>query len=176
MSKEIIESMAISLHAKLDRKNIFPPLYNDPESYVPSVPSNDNYQQKRIPNASLMCRRNVHMEAKHKGSFDMRVISKVTGIFWNNASFEEKTVYKKLFKRVNEIYHERKYSHLLIPTPSTPSKDLEETPMIYYSFSSPPTISLPLSITINNINPKNFFHDYQTNELSLYILYDTIFL
>jgi hypothetical protein len=34
------------------------------------------------------------MEAKHKGSFDMRVISKVTGIFWNNASFEEKTVYK----------------------------------------------------------------------------------
>ena len=32
---------------------------------------------------------------------NMRV--KVTSIFWNNASIEEKTVYKKLFKHVHEI-------------------------------------------------------------------------
>jgi RNA-binding protein YhbY len=31
---------------------------------------------------------------------------KVTSIFWNNASIEEKTIYKKLFKRVHEIQKE----------------------------------------------------------------------
>src|SRR6266542_681778 len=96
-----VEYLAISLIARLDRGNIFPPSINDPESFVSSVgTSNGNspsIRQKRPPNAFLICRKNVQEETKRKESYNMRVISKVTSILWKNASIEERNVYKRLF-------------------------------------------------------------------------------
>nr|CAG8469761.1 11286_t:CDS:2 [Entrophospora candida] len=62
---------------------------------------------KRPQNAFLLCRKNVHQEAKRIGSCNMRIISKVTGIMWKNASAQEKQVYERLADRVNEIQNQR---------------------------------------------------------------------
>ncbi|CAB5110679.1 hypothetical protein RhiirA5_469358 [Rhizophagus irregularis] len=94
--------LATSLIEKLNRKNIFPPLFNDPESFVPTGRS------RKPSNSFLICRRNVCKEAKGKGTYNMRVISKAAALLWNNATFEEKKVYKTIAKRVNEIHEIRK--------------------------------------------------------------------
>jgi len=105
-----IKELAMSLMVRLDRRNIFPPLYNDPETFIPS---SDNLTKlsfrrpKRCPNAFLLCRKNVHEEANRIGTSNMRVISKVTSILWKNASPEEKNVYKKLADHVYEIHYRR---------------------------------------------------------------------
>ncbi|CAB4403110.1 unnamed protein product [Rhizophagus irregularis] len=95
-----IENLATSLINMIDRKNIFPPLFNNPESYISPV----GPRTKKPPNSFLICRINVHNEAKRKGIYSMRVISKAASILWKQASSEEKDVYKKLSERVFEIY------------------------------------------------------------------------
>ncbi|RIA80107.1 hypothetical protein C1645_793252, partial [Glomus cerebriforme] len=106
-----IEYLAMSLIVRLDRGNIFPPLHNNPESFISSVgTSNKNspsYRPKRPPNAFLICRKNVQEESKRKGSYNMRIISKVTSILWKTASLEEREVYKRLVDRVYEIHYRR---------------------------------------------------------------------
>jgi len=83
-----IEDLAMSLIVRLDRRNIFPPLLNNPETFLSPTDNLTNLsfrRPKRSPNAFLVCRRNVHEEATRKGTFNMRIISKVTGILWKNA-------------------------------------------------------------------------------------------
>jgi hypothetical protein len=102
-SKDSIEYLATSLINKIDRRNIFPPYYNDPETYI--CPIGGGPRSKKPPNTFIICRRNVYQEAKRKGIFHMRVISKAASILWNRASREEKEVYKRLFDRVREFYY-----------------------------------------------------------------------
>ncbi|CAB4478113.1 hypothetical protein RhiirA5_394252 [Rhizophagus irregularis] len=105
-----IEYLANSLIVRLDRRNIFPPLHNNPELFLSSVSSLNNlssYRPKRPPNAFLICRKNVQEESKRKGTYNMRIISKVTSILWKNATREEREVYKRLVNNVYEIHHKR---------------------------------------------------------------------
>ncbi|GBC09227.1 hypothetical protein RclHR1_00870018 [Rhizophagus clarus] len=99
-NKFSIEFLAVSLIERINRKNIFPPLFNDPESFVPPPGS----RSRRSPNSFLICRKNVHKEAKRRGSQNMRVISKAASILWNSASIEEKKAYKAIAERVYEIH------------------------------------------------------------------------
>ena len=73
-----IEDLAMPLVVRLDRKNIFPPLL---KIFLP-ITDLSSRRPKRSPNAFLICRKDVHEEATRKGTFNMRVISKVTGILW----------------------------------------------------------------------------------------------
>ncbi|GBB96401.1 hypothetical protein RclHR1_27450001 [Rhizophagus clarus] len=105
-----IEYLANSLIVRLDRRNIFPPLHDNPELFLSSVGSVSNlssYRPKRPPNAFLICRKNVQEESKRRGSYNMRIISKVTSILWKNASREEREVYKRLVNSVYEIHYKR---------------------------------------------------------------------
>ncbi|CAG8762719.1 10238_t:CDS:1, partial [Acaulospora morrowiae] len=70
---------------------------------------------------------NVHHEAKLQGQCNMRVISKVTGILWRNASAEEKEMYEELANRVSIVYAQRyhgeephHYYHQNMPDPYLP--------------------------------------------------------
>ncbi|CAG8606673.1 6280_t:CDS:1 [Acaulospora morrowiae] len=101
-----LDGLAESLICQLDRNRIFPPHHNDPEELVLAAHSK-NKVPKRSPNAFLLCRKNVHKEAKRVGVCNMRVISKVTGILWRNSSVEEKEVYEELAKHIREIYVQR---------------------------------------------------------------------
>lgn len=133
-----IEFLAISLVEKLDRKNIFPPLFNDPESFVVPVES----KAKKPPNSFLICRRNVCKEANKSGNHSMRTISKAASILWNGATPQEKRVYKKLAVRVYEIYALRYSLSFKIEStelPKEPSPSLAQPPI---SVPSPTTTTL----------------------------------
>ncbi|CAB5379163.1 unnamed protein product [Rhizophagus irregularis] len=113
-----MENLAISLINILNRRNIFPPLFNNPESFVHPVDS-----KKKPFNSFMICRRNVYKESNRKGNHNMRVISKAAGILWNSASLEEKNVYKEIANRVHEIYLLRSCTFkfkLKIPFPKEP--------------------------------------------------------
>src|SRR5271169_1886423 len=107
-----IEDLALTLITRLDRKNIFPPMYNDPESFLAPFDDADiSFRRpKRSPNAFLICRKNVHEEAMCKGAYNMRIVCKATGILWKGASSKEKDVYKKIADQVYEIHRRRKSS------------------------------------------------------------------
>ncbi|CAB5352887.1 uncharacterized protein OCT59_003437 [Rhizophagus irregularis] len=120
MSKGVIpvENLAVTLMNKLNRRNIFPPLFNNPESFVPPIDS-----KKKPFNSFLICRRNVYKESNCKGNHNMRVICKAASILWNNATLEEKNVYKEIADRVYEIYLLRSGTFnfkLNIPFPKEP--------------------------------------------------------
>src|SRR2546429_9764007 len=71
-----IEDLAQSLVVHLDRHHIFPPLINNPESFLPPIDNmtrSSMRRPKRSPNAFLVCRRNVLEEASRKGTYNMRV-------------------------------------------------------------------------------------------------------
>src|SRR6266536_3189100 len=104
-----IDYLARSLLYRLDRNNIFPPVYNNPELFLSSVVDRSIFiRPKRPANAFLLCRRNVQEETKRQGSYiNMRIISKAASILWNNASLTEKIVYRNLYKRVYEIRNKR---------------------------------------------------------------------
>jgi hypothetical protein len=143
-----IEDLAMALIVRLDRKNIFPPVLNDPEAFLtPADTTNMSFRRpKRSPNAFLVCRRNVHEEATRRGTYNMRVISKVTGILWKNASAEEKDVYKKLADRIYEIHYRRTSSLYRRMTATT----MKERPTYkpYYSF--PVQLPPPTSQNVSN--------------------------
>jgi len=100
MDNLYIETSANALIFELDRKNIFPPLLNDPESFI-----SQKRDTKRTPNAFLICKMNVHKEAVRKGiNSNMRTICKATSILWKNASLEEKNKYKQLADNVKSHF------------------------------------------------------------------------
>jgi hypothetical protein len=187
-----IEYLAKSLVVRLDRKNIFPPSYNNPEIFVPSVGSSKNstklssVRPRKPPNAFLICRKNVQEESKRKGTFNMRVISKVTSILWKNATFEEKEVYKRLVESVCEIYYKR--NSMIYKKTSSKKKSLSrksnsttlsEGPVVTppppflsppSSFSSPspsPSLSPPLSTCLIAPSNSNFNFNLADNDFLL---------
>ncbi|CAG8752003.1 10185_t:CDS:1, partial [Acaulospora colombiana] len=90
----------------IDRGMIFPPHYNSPEDLInPSKVKTSGIP--RPPNGFLLCRKNVHKQAKQHGIHNMRVISKVTGILWRGASPDEKEQYEKLAMQVQNLHSER---------------------------------------------------------------------
>ncbi|CAG8518088.1 19873_t:CDS:2 [Racocetra persica] len=101
-----LEFLANALMSSLDRGKIFPPQLNNPEELL-SAHYNRISPPTRPPNGFLLCRKNVHFEAKQQGHCNMRVISKVTGILWRTASAEEKEAYEQLAQAVNYVYAQR---------------------------------------------------------------------
>ncbi|CAG8580562.1 23949_t:CDS:2 [Cetraspora pellucida] len=101
-----LEFLANALMNSLDRGKIFPPRLNNPEELL-SAHCNRISPPTRPPNGFLLCRKNVHFEAKQQGHCNMRVISKVTGILWRTASAEEKEAYEQLAQAVNMVYAQR---------------------------------------------------------------------
>ncbi|CAG8685181.1 1398_t:CDS:2 [Acaulospora morrowiae] len=101
-----LDYLADTLINRLDRKKIFPPQLNDPENLL-STSYNRMTPPTRPPNGFLLCRKNVHHEAKRQGQCNMRVISKVTGILWRNATAEEKEIYEELANQVSFVYAQR---------------------------------------------------------------------
>ncbi|RIA98950.1 hypothetical protein C1645_866167 [Glomus cerebriforme] len=151
-----IEDLAVSLIDRLDRRNIFPPYYNNPETLISSSNTLNclsSRRPRRSPNAFLLCRKNVHQEAKRKGTCNMRVISKVSGILWRNASPEEKSVYERLADKVNELHSKRtsvvyKESNLsLLPKNQNSSS--------YKPYSIPPQLNSPLTLLNTPLTPLN---------------------
>ncbi|CAB4493663.1 unnamed protein product [Rhizophagus irregularis] len=141
-----VEFLATSLVGKLDRKNIFPPLFNDPELFVASIES----KAKKPPNSFLICRLNVSKEANKSGNHNMRTISKAASILWNGATPQEKNVYKKLAERVYEIYALR-YS-LISLSSEVESTELQKVPSL--SLTQPPiSVPSPTAITLETFPP-----------------------
>jgi hypothetical protein len=98
------EELATSLINLLDRKNIFPPLFNNPEYFL----SRKDAEPKRTLNAFFICRKNVQNEASNKSwNSNMRIISKAASILWKTASPEEKAVYENLASQVDAINKSR---------------------------------------------------------------------
>ncbi|CAG8470164.1 14541_t:CDS:1 [Acaulospora colombiana] len=102
-----LNDLADSLIQKIDRSLIFPPHLSKPEEFL-NIPTRLNSRPPRPPNGFLICRKNVHNQAKRRGICNMRVISKVTGMLWRGASPDEKEEYEKLAARVVSL-HTRRY-------------------------------------------------------------------
>ncbi|CAG8530370.1 2750_t:CDS:1 [Acaulospora morrowiae] len=96
-----MDDLARKLMSNLDRSRIFPPYYNKPEDLINL---NSSHHVKRPPNGFLLCRKNVNREAGRYGICNMRVISKVTGMLWRDASPEEKNAYENLATQVNRLH------------------------------------------------------------------------
>ncbi|CAG8662115.1 15094_t:CDS:2 [Cetraspora pellucida] len=135
-----LDDLADSLICQLDRSKIFPPYHNDAEEYVIAAHSK-NKVPKRSPNAFLLCRNNVHKEAKRLGISNMRVISKVTGILWRESTVEEKEVYEDLsvyiyVQRDNSITNRqhianRRYMPYVFPYSISSSQNMYLPPTMY---------------------------------------------
>src|SRR6266542_3362617 len=110
-----LNDLAENLINELDRKKIFPPSYNNPEELI-NPSKNRSKGPPRPPNGFLLCRKNVHKEARLKGTCNMRVISKVTGMLWRSASTEEKETYEKLSVQVNNLHSQRYPGYKYRPT------------------------------------------------------------
>jgi len=96
-----VDALTNALILKLNRKNIFPPIFN----FSKIINSKKIDEQKRTPNAFFICRMNVIKEVERvEIKINMRVISKVTGILWNNASNEEKNEYLQLAENIKCHY------------------------------------------------------------------------
>ncbi|RIA95717.1 hypothetical protein C1645_860711 [Glomus cerebriforme] len=127
-----IDFLASSLLARLERKNIFPPKNTDPTVYLKNLTE----KKQKPPNVFFIFRRNVQSESQKRGSFNMRVISKVASILWKNASLEEKADYRKLFERVYEIHFKRISSFTDIPQNATSEETSAEEYQVVYSYPS----------------------------------------
>ena len=105
-----VEEIVLALIERLDRRNIFPPMSNAPETFLPKIDDSIDLslrRPKKCPNAFFICKRNVQDEAARRGAFNMRVITKATGILWRTASSEEQEVYNQLASRVEELHWRR---------------------------------------------------------------------
>ncbi|CAG8475402.1 7100_t:CDS:2 [Diversispora eburnea] len=106
MQNSSLNDLANSFLNSLERNKIFPPFYNRPEELInPSKAKTSGIP--RPPNGFLLCRKNVHQQAKKHNIFNMRVISKVTGILWRGASPDEKEQYEKLAIQVQNLHSQR---------------------------------------------------------------------
>ncbi|CAJ0628452.1 15045_t:CDS:2 [Entrophospora sp. SA101] len=105
-SSSSLNDLADILIQKLDRSKIFPPHLNNPEQLMNLTRRSDE-RPPRPPNGFLLCRKNVHQEAKINGICNMRVISKVSGMLWRSASPDEKEQYEKLAIQVHNLHSEK---------------------------------------------------------------------
>ncbi|RIA83443.1 hypothetical protein C1645_786372 [Glomus cerebriforme] len=110
-----LSDLAENLINQLDRGKIFPPYYNNPEELI-NPSKNRSKGPPRPPNGFLLCRKNVHKEARLKGFCNMRVISKVSGMLWRSASTEEKEIYEQLSAQVNNLHSQRYPGYKYRPT------------------------------------------------------------
>ncbi|GBC07054.1 hypothetical protein RclHR1_07210003 [Rhizophagus clarus] len=172
-----IEFLVESLINKLDRRNIFPPLLDDPELFVAPPES----KIKRPLNSFLICRTNVIREARRKGGVgNMRVISKAASILWNNASPAEKDVYREIYRRVTEIYSLRgiqKASCKLLKfkvKPPIPEENLLPTSS-HQNLIPLPSTSSSTSLETAPIIIFNNYHYYHLNTMSNINAYNTYF-
>jgi hypothetical protein len=124
-----LSDLADILIQKLDRAKIFPPHFNKPEELVNSK---RNARPPRPPNGFLLCRKNVHQEAKRRGICNMRVISKVTGMLWRAATPGEKEEYEKLATKVHNLHSQRYPGYKYRPT----TRDRSSESYHPYIFSS----------------------------------------
>ncbi|RIB17069.1 hypothetical protein C2G38_2188332 [Gigaspora rosea] len=173
-----IADLANNLYHKLDRNKIFPPYHNKPEDLLPILNASRKCRPRRSPNSFLLCRKNVHEEAKRNGTFNMRIISKVTGMLWRDASPREKQFYEDLAKRCNNLYiehyhsinspHRRPLAPYQDPAPSPPP------PLMQVPQLNPPTEFVtmqfdypPLSQSFIYYNNDPDFQDF--NNLMYYL-------
>ncbi|RHZ80987.1 hypothetical protein Glove_130g122 [Diversispora epigaea] len=163
-----LDGLADSLIGQLDRNKIFPPHHNNPEEFVLDAHSK-NKMPKRSPNAFLLCRKNVHKEAKRVGVCNMRVISKVTGILWRNSSLEEKEVYEELAKHIREIYIQRDNAANQYNNQPHLHQNFQHLQQQHYVVSNsymPYSIPIqipPLQYHNNNNNNNNNFHSHPSS-------------
>src|SRR3954453_5532068 len=101
-----MDDLANALINKLDRNKVFPPYYNNPEDLITQSKAR-SIGPPRPPNGFLLCRKNVHRQAKERTVCNMRVISKVTGMLWRSATENEKEQYEKLALQVQNLHTER---------------------------------------------------------------------
>lgn len=153
MSDSSLNDMAEILINQLDRRKIFPPSYNNPEELI-NPSKNRSKGPPRPPNGFLLCRKNVHKEARLRGICNMRVISKVTGMLWRSASMEEKETYEKLSAQVNNLHSQRYPGYKYRPS-------ARQKPQPYIV---PPTTNIEIfpTLPIQIINPQQPII-YQTN-------------
>src|SRR4051812_21693421 len=138
-----LSDLADTLIQKLDREKIFPPYLNKPEELVND--SKRNARPPRPPNGFLLCRKNVHQEAKRRGICNMRVISKVTGMLWRAATPDEKEEYEKLAIKVHSLHSQRYPGYRYRPS----TRDRSSESYNPYAFSSS-TSSTPSPSSIEN--------------------------
>ncbi|CAG8443314.1 13459_t:CDS:1 [Funneliformis caledonium] len=127
-----LEFLTNNLIEKIDRKRIFPPHLNDP---VELLAFNRANRPSRPPNGFLLCRKNVNSIAKEVGIANMRVISKVAGIFWRSATLEEKEMYENLAIEVSTVYTQR--NNIEVNNQSTFVRRISPMYMPYYIQESP---------------------------------------
>jgi hypothetical protein len=154
------EFLATSIIRKLNRRNIFPPLFNNPEFYLPPV----EFQTKKPLNSFLICRRNVHEESRRFGTYNMRVISKVTSILWKSATSEERYIYKQLADFVCELHFMRNspFELTLLPEEVEPMTVSPFFPTLPSSFDFDPMENHCYENTTSQLNTGfDFNENYQ---------------
>ncbi|CAB4386999.1 unnamed protein product [Rhizophagus irregularis] len=157
MSDSSLNDMAEILINQLDRRKIFPPSYNNPEELINPSKTSRSKGPPRPPNGFLLCRKNVHKEARLKGICNMRVISKVTGMLWRSASTEEKETYEKLSAQVNNLHSQRYPGYKYRPSARQKTQQPYIVPQTTTNIEIFPT--LPIQI----MNPQQQPIIYQTN-------------
>ncbi|CAB4387001.1 hypothetical protein RhiirA5_473883 [Rhizophagus irregularis] len=170
-----LSDLADILIQKLDRERIFPPSFNKPEELVNI--SKRNAKPPRPPNGFLLCRKNVHQEAKRRGICNMRVISKVTGMLWRAATPDEKEEYEKLAIKVHNLHSQRYPGYKYRPTTRDRSSEsyhpyifssslIEDTPEVF----APSEIEQPARQTFLTNTSHNLF-DFTQEQLDFMTLY-----
>src|SRR6266542_4777963 len=140
MQNSSMDDLADALIKKLDRNRVFPPYNNNPEKLI--NPSRvRSVGPPRPPNGFLLCRKNVHRQAKERGICNMRVISKVTGMLWRGASVDEKEQYENLALQVQNLHSKRYPNYKYKPTSRAKTQ-----PVLYHPYPIPqPQIIPPLT-------------------------------
>ncbi|CAG8784539.1 12021_t:CDS:2 [Gigaspora margarita] len=167
MQTSSLNDLAQNLIKILNRNNIFPPAINNPEELIGR--SAPNSRTRRPPNGFLLCRKNVHKEARSKGTCNMRVISKVTGMLWREASAEEKETYEQLALDVQSLHSQKHPGYRYRPT----SRSNKSVPLYHpYMNTSRSNKSVPLYNPYLNTSSVSFSTpmtipqvNYQTTDL-----------
>ncbi|CAG8476682.1 5512_t:CDS:2 [Ambispora gerdemannii] len=94
---------------KMNRNNIFSPQLKNPEELVaePRITETGSLRPPRPQNAFFLFRKNVLAEARRFSVQNMRIISKVASILWQQATNNEKQMYKDLANKVSVLHRQR---------------------------------------------------------------------
>src|ERR1051325_5138414 len=104
----------------------------------------------RPPNGFLLCRKNVHKQARERAICNMRVISKVTGMLWRSATSNEKETYEELANRVKDLHSKRYPNYKYKPTSRAKSRAILYQP---YTIPEQQQIVSPLVNSEQTIPP-----------------------
>jgi hypothetical protein len=156
-----LSDLADTLIQKLDRAKIFPPYLNKPEDLVND--SRRSARPPRPPNGFLLCRKNVHQEAKRRGICNMRVISKVTGMLWRAATPDEKEEYEKLATKVHNLHSQRYPGYKYRPATRDRSSESYQ-PYTFPSSLSPSSVEdTPVTFSPSEIEHQPFTSSFSHN-------------